>query len=223
MVSREDLITDFYENYYHLIFGNNRGVSNWSYRFTHKALEKSIKGNFASVLEIGAGSGEHLSYVKHQFDSYIMVDKKHSSITFDDSRVRWLFQDINECNFNHETFNRILMMCVLHHLEDPYQSLQQIKSWLKPGGIFTFFLPSDPGIMNRINRKLFVAPLARRLGYDYYELFNALEHRNHYWALVSYIDSVFEGCEISKRYYPFGIANANMSLFSIWTIRKIRG
>ena len=51
--------------------------------------------------------------------------------------------------------------------------IKNIKKLLKPGGTFPLFLPSDPGMLNRLIRKLFVTPSAKKLDFLQYELVNA--------------------------------------------------
>ena len=82
------------------------------------------------------------------------------------------------------------------------------------------FLPSDPGVLSRMNRNLIVKRKASQLGFHKYDLMASFEHRNHYWGLKAMVEEVFSDWDISRRYYPFGIRSANMSLFSIWQVRK---
>lgn len=98
--------------------------------------------------------------------------------------------------------------------------MQNIRRWLKPGGVFTLFLPSDPGIFNRLNRRVFVMPKARRLGFRDYDLMNAREHRNHYWSLRTELLEQFAGDRIQRQYKPFGIPSGNLSTHSFWQITK---
>jgi SAM-dependent methyltransferase len=133
----------------------------------------------------------------------------------------WIQADICEKNLELGKFDRIISMCVFHHLSEPVVAMENIKRSLKNGGVFSLFLPSDPGIMNRIIRKLFVTPSVKRVGFEHYELVNAREHKNHYWGLKKELEYQFRDFEISRKYYPFGIPAGNLSLFSIWHIRKI--
>ena len=45
-------------------------------RASHRLTEKNFKDldHFAKVLEIGAGTGEHLGFVQHSFDQYVLSD-----------------------------------------------------------------------------------------------------------------------------------------------------
>jgi phosphatidylethanolamine/phosphatidyl-N-methylethanolamine N-methyltransferase len=217
-----DPVKDFYENYYSQVFSKN-GLSSLFNSLTHKALELGVKNHkkVGEILEIGAGKGEHYKFVKQEFENYSMLDLFSRPKDFDEFlNANWIQADICDTNLDLQSYDRILLMCVLHHLSDPVSAIQNIKKFLKPGGTVSIFLPSDPGMLNRLNRKLFVTPSARKLGFCDYELVNAREHRNHYWALKKELEFQFEGYKISRKYYPFGLQAGNLSLFSIWTIQS---
>lgn len=216
------LVDTFYRNFYEEVF-NQQGFVGWSYRKTHREVELGQDHRNQRVLEIGAGSGQHLRFVARDFASYTMLDlfpePAENSWSTDD-RVVWIQGDVCDKSVVDGQFDRIIAMCVLHHLHDPQAALENIRSWLKPGGVFTFFLPSDPGFLNRMNRALFVTRRSRRVGFPEYEVFNAREHRNHYWGLKQEIQYTFRGSNIKRKYWPFRIPAADLSLFSIWSITR---
>lgn len=218
-----DVVKDFYDHYYERVF-NSGGLVGWSYKSTHRQVEQHVSlPAGASILEVGAGTGEHLPYVAQDFGRYVMVDLSAPPAApswGDDPRIEWVTGDISAELPIEGTFDRVISMCVFHHLADPEGAMSNIRTWLKPGGVFTLFLPSDPGLLNRVNRRLFVMPKARRLGFDQYELMAAQEHRNHYWSLRSLLLDHFHDYTIKRRYKPFGIPSGNLSSHSIWMITK---
>jgi phosphatidylethanolamine/phosphatidyl-N-methylethanolamine N-methyltransferase len=219
------VVADFYERFYTNIF-NSSGISKFGFDFTHKVVEKTFKTRLpenATILEIGAGKGEHFSYVKHDFSHYLMLDLFAPPEDFPgskDPRVDWMQCDISVTQFQEDTFDRVISMCVLHHLDDPLAALSVIQRAIKPGGVFSLFLPSDPGLMTRINRNLTVKKRSQKLGFEKYDLMAALEHKNHYWGLSTLLHETFAGWNFKKRYYPFGIKSGNLSLFSVWHLTK---
>ena len=70
----DGLSGDYYEKYYEKV--HYRGLQGKFTRNYHTRLEKDFDGNayFARVLEIGAGQGEHLNFVKHKYDLYVLTD-----------------------------------------------------------------------------------------------------------------------------------------------------
>lgn len=214
------LVERFYEYHYEAVFERG-GMAGRSYRATHRALEKRLPRHGGRILEIGAGRGQHLPFVTHDFDEYVMIDLSDAPANpswNDDSRVQWIAGDIQTPRPEIGTFDRIVCTCVLHHVADVAAVLRNVRTWLKPGGLFSLFLSSDPGLLNRLNRRVFVEPRARRSGFNSYRLVNAREHRNHYWSIRRELLHQFSDCDISRRYYPFGIPAAGLSLFSIWQI-----
>jgi phosphatidylethanolamine/phosphatidyl-N-methylethanolamine N-methyltransferase len=222
-----DVVKEFYDSYYSRVF-SGEGLSSKFNSITHKAMESKIERFFVlnpskkySILEIGAGKGEHFSYVKKPFDAYHMLDILPKPIEVGGfPNTKWIQEDICNPKIKLGRYDRIISMCVFHHLAEPALAIENIKNSLKVGGVFSLFLPSDPGILNRVVRKFFVTPAAKKLGFQYYELVNAREHKNHYWGLKKELEYQFQGYEVSKKYYPFGIPAGNLSLFSIWHFKK---
>jgi len=218
-----DVVRDFYAHYYDRVF-NSGGLVGWSYKSTHRQMEQNVvMPPGASILEVGAGTGEHFPYVAGDFGRYVMVDLSEPPPRPSwegDARVSWVTGDISTDLGFEVGFDRVISMCVFHHLAEPEAAMVNIKRWLKPGGVFTLFLPSDPGVLNRVNRRLFVKPKAEKLGFKDYELMAAQEHRNHYWSLNTLLLEHFRGYRIKRRYKPFGIPSGNLSSHSIWHITK---
>ena len=53
-------------------YGNRTGRAS---TFFHTALEKGLEhAYFKNVLEVGSGSGEHLQFIRHNFEKYIVSD-----------------------------------------------------------------------------------------------------------------------------------------------------
>lgn len=226
-ISQFGIKKEFYKNYYLQIFNSEKkfslSVSDIAYKITHRALEKKIPriNSNQIILEVGAGYGEHFRFVRTNFKKYIMVDKhKPKTLLFENEKVKYFEKDINDCRFRARSFDRIIITCVLHHLDDPFLTLHKIDKWLKPGGTISIFLPCDPGFTVRLSRKLFVNSKAKSLGFVNYNLLNALEHKNHVWGLQILLNEIFNKYEIKTTYYPFILRNNNLNLFSIWQITK---
>ena len=217
-----EISRDFYNSYYEQLFSKHPIISRMK-SFTHRSLERGFqKRFFDNVLEIGAGSGEHFPFVKHNFRHYTMLDftTERLSKFQGDNRVSLVADDFISHDFGIQKFDRIIMTCVLHHINNPFEALSKVRSILENDGIFSLFLPCDPGLLNRINRRLILFPVSRSLGIVNYPLINAIEHKNHVWGLHEILTEIFTNFEISKRYYPFGLKSFNLNTFMILQIRK---
>jgi len=223
--SSGEIISDFYTKFYKKIFHSKTrfSVTEIAYRFTHRAIENKVSHlNLRSkILEIGAGNGEHLSFVKNNYKEYIMVDKsKQQVFKLPSNKVKFIQSDISNCNFPANSFDRIIITCVLHHLDNPFQVMSLLDKWLKKGGTISIFLPCDPGVAVRLSRFLFVNPRAKKVGFNKYNFINALEHKNHVWGLQVILNEIFYDYRARRKYYPFLIPNNNINLFSIQHLTK---
>ena len=191
----------FYQNYYAKLFLEHKLVSKLK-NISHKKLEKSVKAN-DKVLEIGAGNGHHFKFVTHEFKEYHMVDPLldlRTDIT--DRRIVQHKKDFLDCTFLESGFDRIIVTCVLHHVSNPYEFLSKVKASLKPSGLFTLYLPTDPSLITFLNRKLIIEPTARRMGLANYDLVNAMEHKNSVYSLNRILRYVFMDFDIKSKFFP---------------------
>ena len=220
----DNLVRDFYQTYYARVFGG-KGFASWAKSRSHEYLERPFRSNRdMSLLELGAGTGEHFRYVADDFDEYVMVDlfeKPTETLWEGDSRVSWHVADIcDDGLFSGRHFDRVIMTCVLHHLESPLRGLLNIERLVAPGGTFSLYLPTDPGLLSRLARAVFITPKAKANGFKSYELVNAREHRNHYWGLRTEIENVFKSWTIRTHFWPTSISAADINAYSILQIRK---
>jgi len=126
-----------------------QGPLGWFHRLTHKQLESGLDEFFGkSILEIGVNRGEHLAFVKHPFDLYVATDYRVTDLNLGakDSQVAQAACSAESLPFPSESFDRVVLTCVLHHLRDPLLSLSEIRRVTKPNGIISILLPCDPGL-----------------------------------------------------------------------------
>lgn len=65
------------DNYYAANYETilNRDSVGFVSNLVHKSLERHTKDSeFANVLELGAGKGQHLKFIKHSFNQYFETD-----------------------------------------------------------------------------------------------------------------------------------------------------
>lgn len=94
------------------------------------------------VLEIGAGSGEVLSFLKDYYDEYVATELSEERIKYlreifgEDDKIKIIQNDIEDKNldFSAGYFDTIIMVAVIEHLIDPISVVQYCYSLLKPGG-----------------------------------------------------------------------------------------
>lgn len=122
-----------------------------------KTIRKWKKQNdrFVQILDAGSGFGQYTYYLSRQFkNSHILgVDVKQEQIddcnrfikqTGTSDRVRFEFADLT--TFKKEsTFDLILSVDVMEHIEDDITVFKNFHASLKPGGMLLISTPSDQG------------------------------------------------------------------------------
>ena len=220
----EDLQKYFYKEIYpKLVEGGSQGQF---HSFTHRFLEKPFdkRSTFENVLELGAGSGEHYQFVRHQFFNYVQSDIRlpESEMT-KDIRSSFVATNAEDLPFADDSFDRVVLTCLLHHLSNPLTCLREVKRVVKPGGQVSILVPADPGLLYRALRSLTSVRRAKKLGFDSGALVHALEHRNHISSLDQMIKYVFIESEIKIRGWPLVIGSWwNLNLLISYQIRTTK-
>jgi phosphatidylethanolamine/phosphatidyl-N-methylethanolamine N-methyltransferase len=200
-----------------------RGIGAKAVRQTHIELERGLPDYFHRVLEIGAGTGQHLNFVKHEFEEYHCLDTREDKIQFT-SKGPSIVQHVanaEDLPFEEGYFDRVLSMCVLHHVEKPESVVSELNRVLAKGGMATIYLSCDPSVLVRLIRNITVARAAKKLGFQGYSLLIAREHRNQFHSLDRILRHVFRDHKMKIKYYPFRIRSWNLNTFVIYQITKL--
>jgi SAM-dependent methyltransferase len=204
----------FYSQYYKkIIFGN--GIGPKSIKNTHRAMEKLYADKFFNkVLEIGGGNGEHLDFVQHGYNQYFLTDIHMPELKepwSNDFRITCEIQNAERLSFVSSSFDRVIVTCLLHHVEKPEKVMQEILRVLKPDGVATIFLSCDPGLVVRMIRSITTAREAKKEGFHGYKLMISREHRNHIASLLQMVRYVFRSHKTRISFYPFRIPSWNLN------------
>ena len=109
---------------------------------------KDLKGIKGKVLDIGCGGGSMAKAVKHYRPDLKVyaVDISESAVSKakqDPSGVEFFLADALKLPFGKESFDGVLMFDLLEHLENPLKSLSEAYRVLRPGGVFSAFVPLE--------------------------------------------------------------------------------
>jgi ubiquinone/menaquinone biosynthesis C-methylase UbiE len=191
-------------------------------RAGHKLAEKkfSISDHFSNILEIGAGTGEHLGFVNHTFDSYVLSDmdsrilgkaKSKLDAKFH-NKLRYEVQSGAGLSCEDSSFDRVIATHVLEHIYQPHLVLKEWMRVVKPGGILTVLIPTDPGLAWRLGRHL--GPrrnaVSQGIPYDYLMAREHVNSCNNLIALMRHYFSVR-----SEAWWPFSINSIDLNLFFV--------
>jgi ubiquinone/menaquinone biosynthesis C-methylase UbiE len=212
---------EFYEKFYSKLMGTGLIAVFW--RIIHNQMEKSFRnGYYPQILEVGAGNGEHLGSVNCAYDNYFLTDLRVENLqkaTILNNNVLLRAEDVCNLSFPDSTFDRVIMTCVLSHLNDPLLALSEMRRVVKDGGYVSIYLPCEPGIMLRVIRKLSTRAKARKIGVENIEFLHFIEHKNYFIALNYFIRWTFVGDQVKRRNYPFRLLSWNGNLYSLYNIK----
>ena len=228
-LSRNEILDQYYsEVYQQYLFGKD--LQGFGIRYFESAIEKFWKCQIPKrVLEIGGGSGEHLPYVKYvPQESYTLLDLRpvntevhvnQSSVSLIE-KTKFVIGNAEELPFDDEHFDRVLSTCLLHHVNDVFTVLQEARRVAKSGGEIAFLIPTDPGVLNRLVKKIVSYPKLRKLSKTRPELFYALDHKNHIGSIIEQIKCVFKNDELKFHFRPFYVKSWNLNLLTVVHVTK---
>ena len=224
-MNKDQDIDSFYSSHYQNIMGTGLIARVWA--SIHTQMERPFKNGFyGRILEIGAGNGEHIPFVNCGYDNYVASDiriENLSKIKNHESRIGAVVQDAQTLTFPNDDFDRVIVTCLLAHLDKPENAVAEMRRVVKKtDGFVTIYLPCEPGVFLRIVRSLSTHLKARRMGVKDISRLHFLEHRNYFLALDSLILYEFSGSKIRKRYYPFPFLSWNFNLYRIYQISDVK-
>jgi phosphatidylethanolamine/phosphatidyl-N-methylethanolamine N-methyltransferase len=219
---KKQILDEYYNKIYkNYLFGNNLqslGISSFE-----KDLESYwINRKPMNTLEIGSGSGEHFRFVRDiPSKSYVAVDLypfrvENFSLDISDdlNKILWnIAGDAEDLPFGDNSFCRTSATCIFHHLEDPLSALLEVRRVTRIGGEISIVLPTDPGLLNQLVKKLYSYRRLRDKISFKPELIYALEHPNHIPALLELIRFVFSNDDLRFRFKPFHLKSWNLNLW----------
>lgn len=222
---RESILRLWYDEYY----SSTSVTANGSFfeKYMHRAMEVPFgrAEKYAKVLEVGGNRGEHVPYVRHRFESYVLTDLYAPNLTgvVDlDTRVQAAAADVQDLPYSDGEFDRLIATCLLHHVPDPFLALQQMRRVVKPGGRITILIPTDPGLGYRVAQRMTSGRKARQQGIGpFLDLVHAVDHINHFGSLVKQLGYVFRADDVHTDWKPMGLPSWNINLFTVIQISRV--
>jgi phosphatidylethanolamine/phosphatidyl-N-methylethanolamine N-methyltransferase len=202
------------------------GISGYFLLKSHMWAERPFgpEIGFSNVLEVGAGTGVHIRFVRHAFENYWLTDLNPSFLgtigagnrLLNGGRVHIRSEDAGTLSFADSTFDRLIAAHVLEHLAQPHVALREWARVLKPGGLLSLVLPCDPGAAWRIGRAVGARRKFIRAGIEY-DYWMAREHVNPINNLVSFVRYYFDN--VREEWWPLKVPSMDLNLFYIAHIR----
>ena len=189
---------------------------------SHRNAEKKFTkdDHFSKVLEIGVGTGEHLPFLRHSFDQYILSDSDAKTLSVaknnlageHSNKLSFEVQKGSELSYKDKSFDRLIATHVLEHICYPHLALKEWRRVVKDDGIISIVIPTDPGLAWRLGRHFGPRKnsIAQGIDYDY---IMAREHINSCNNLIALMRHYFP--ERKEIWWPFPIASIDLNLFFI--------
>ena len=197
-----------------------------SHRLTEKAFNSQV--HFDRVLEVGAGTGEHLPFVRHSFNKYILSDLDPKTLDIakiklagmHDDKLGFETQTGDSLTYPDNSFDRIVAAHVLEHIYQPHLALKEWYRVLRNDGILTILIPTDPGLAWRLGRHFGPRKnaIAQGIAYDYVM---AREHVNSCNNLIAILRHYFPAAK--EAWWPFPIPSIDLNLFFVFhaSVKKL--
>ncbi|MFA6006390.1 MAG: class I SAM-dependent methyltransferase [Candidatus Paceibacterota bacterium] len=123
-------------------------LEHWWYRVRREIVvqlirKHSVNSDRRTILDIGCGTGALLQALE-PFGSVIGVDPSEQAINFCKKRgIKNLFlESCAHLSFSDNTFDVVLALDVLEHIDDVHQALQELLRVTKQGGTVIIFVPA---------------------------------------------------------------------------------
>lgn len=220
----DNSIDDFYSRGYEKILDS--GMTGIVMSRVHRSLEIPYRPEafFKNVLEIGAGKGQHLSFVAHGYHTYLETDLRIENLPRRNPRdypglIQKRINAESLESLENESFDRLIATCLLAHLPEPREALENWKRVLRPGGVASIYLPADPGMMLRLARNLTTKRKAQKLGFNYDQIHNN-EHRFHFPYLEMLVKDAFGPENTRVRAFPVPRLGWNFALWFVAYVSK---
>lgn len=213
-------IDEYYENHYEGVI-NSGFVGLFSSHY-HTLMERDFKDKkVVNILELGAGKGQHVKFVRCDYEEYLQTDIRVTKVlqTSSSSKISWASADAqNLLHFSNGQFQRTIATCLLAHLTDPENALREWRRvTLKEKGTISIYIPCEPSLLLRVAQKLSTRRKATKLGIDY-DAMHYREHRNHYFYLRALISEVFQNDNIKVIGFPHRSLPFDFKLYEIYQI-----
>lgn len=180
---------DFLTKYYHLPIINNFFIAR-----LNSAFSLIKKKRFKNLLEIGCGSGVFMLQLKQICDNIYGLDissdieKVKKMLEREDCKVQLTRASVTDLPYRNESFDCVVSMSTLEHIQQLEKAILEIKRVLKNGGLAVLGFP----IANKFTDYLFSLMRAEKEHKKEFRKIHPNTHRDILKALTKLFDSGLE-------------------------------
>jgi phosphatidylethanolamine/phosphatidyl-N-methylethanolamine N-methyltransferase len=187
--------------------------------YCHRKLEifQNKKNSYNKILEIGAGSAPHFSYMDCSYNEYHIAETSDYAEDYhrNNMKVKIIKYDGKKLPYPDEMFDRIIISHCLEHILSPEEFIEEMMAKLNKGGVLSISLPTDPGIAWRLGRlfiRFFTIKKTYQISGEEFNYMNATEHVNSIFNLISIIRFNYKD-SYEEHFYPLKIKMSDFNLF----------
>ena len=213
----KSIVDYYYRQVYSKIWKRNFALG-----LAERFMEFSSPAHQNNTLEIGGGEGEHLKFVRIfpereyiSLDPRIVDKKVLLKISRKHKNVRFVVGSVEDIPFPENYFDHIKSTCVLAHVDRLFVSVSELRRVATNNCKLILLMPTDPGLLNLLVKKLFTYPKINRISKFPAGLIYSLDHKNSHSNILEIIKYVFRKDQIEIKYFPFLVKSANFNLLSI--------
>ncbi len=189
-------------------------VESWYHLLTYKNYPDP-----QSILELGAGNLNHVKYEKH-FRNYDVIEPKkyliNASDPFNREKINNIYNDVKELPED-KTYEKIISIAVLEHIEDLDHLLEKISNKLTSPGKFLVTIPAEGEFLWWLGWRL-TTGISFWLKYKLdYGVMMRYEHVNSASKVIRSLNKYFKIDFISS--FPFNIKNLRLYIHIVMSKR----
>lgn len=190
-------ISDDFTKYWHEVLPRKYGFVD---EFNHRYVVESAPASFNRTLEVGAGSGEHLSYESlsaEQGRNYVAVDIRENMVAEIRRRFPLIRAIAADCqvrlDFPDAHFDRILAIHVLEHLPNLPAAVAELHRLCdKNRGVLSIVIPCEGSLAYGLARRISARRIFEKRYRSSYQWYIEREHINRPVEIFKEIARHFE-------------------------------
>ncbi|HLL90864.1 MAG TPA: class I SAM-dependent methyltransferase [Tepidisphaeraceae bacterium] len=208
---QQRIMEDWYGHYLGNVLPNRFGAID---RFGHEYVLRSMVDG-ARTLEVGPGTGSHLQFEDlKRHEQYVGVELRATlgnTIERDYPGVRLVVGDCQQrIDFPDHTFDRVIAIHVLEHLDNLPAALAEFRRVLKPSGRLSIVIPCEGGAGYAMGRAVTTKRLFEKRYKVPYEPFIRHDHVNTARDVLAALDRDFR--TVHRTFYPLRVPSVDANL-----------
>ena len=221
---KRPILSEAYKKIYEIHYKDNREgkgffnfLSSYLESWAHKIISKN-NYNSKTILEIGAGTLNHLRFEKNYVEYEVVEPFKN---LYKDSAELKNINKFYDCisQIDNKTYDRIISIMTFEHLENLPKIVKKCHQLLKDDGVLQIAIPCEGELAFKLGWSLTTAISFRlKYGLDYSKIMSH-EHLNTQEEIIIVIKNFFKIKKFIRS--PFILPIKNLSFYSFIECKKL--